>query len=345
MAGKLQTARTGATGLAPRPRPATIIMGAMRATILERPGHPLANVTLPDPEPEPGQILLRVSACAVCRTDLHLRDAEIEAPRLPVVLGHQIVGIAPDGRRLGVSWLAWTCGVCRYCTSGRENLCERARFTGRDIDGGFAELTVADERFCFPLPDGLPDQQAAPLLCGGLIGYRALRLAGDAERLGLYGFGSAAHMICQVAVSQGREVYAFTRPGDEATQRFARELGASWAGDSDTKPPERLDAALIFAPAGELVPIALRALAPGGTVVCAGIHMSEIPAFSYDELWRERTIRSVANLTRLDGEEFLELAPRVPVRTSVTTYPLERTEDALADLRAGRFEGAAVIIP
>jgi propanol-preferring alcohol dehydrogenase len=317
----------------------------MRATILERPGQPLANVTLPDPEPGPGQLLLKVAACAVCRTDLHLRDGEIEAPRLPVVLGHQIVGTAPDGRRLGVPWLGWTCGECRYCTSGRENLCVRARFTGRDIDGGFAELTVADERFCFALPDELPDQQAAPLLCGGLIGFRALRLAGDAERLGLYGFGSAAHMICQLAVFQGRRVFAFTRPGDQGTQRFARELGASWAGDSDAAPPEPLDAALIFAPAGELVPIALRALAPGGTVVCAGIHMSEIPSFSYDDLWHERTIRSVANLTRLDAEEFLALAPRVPVRTRVSTYPLERTEEALADLRAGRFEGSAVVIP
>jgi propanol-preferring alcohol dehydrogenase len=317
----------------------------MRATILERPGQPLANVTLPDPAPGPGQLLLKVAACAVCRTDLHLRDDEIEAPRLPVVLGHQIVGTAPDGRRLGVPWLGWTCGECRYCTSGRENLCVRARFTGRDIDGGFAELTVADERFCFALPDELPDQQAAPLLCGGLIGFRALRLAGDAERLGLYGFGSAAHMICQLAVFQGRRVFAFTRPGDQGTQRFARELGASWAGDSDAAPPEPLDAALIFAPAGELVPIALRALAPGGTVVCAGIHMSEIPSFSYDDLWHERTIRSVANLTRLDAEEFLALAPRVPVRTRVSTYPLERTEEALADLRAGRFEGSAVVIP
>ncbi|MGZ4173611.1 MAG: zinc-dependent alcohol dehydrogenase family protein [Solirubrobacteraceae bacterium] len=317
----------------------------MRATILEQPGQPLVNVTLPDPEPGPGQVLLEVAACAVCRTDLHLRDAEIDATRLPVVLGHQIVGTAPDGRRLGVPWLGWTCGVCRYCTSGRENLCERARFTGRDIDGGFAERTVADERFCLALPEGLPDDQAAPLLCGGLIGFRALRLAGDGERLGLYGFGSAAHIICQLAVFQGRHVFAFTRPGDEAAQNFARELGASWAGDSTTAPPEPLDAALIFAPAGELVPTALRALDPGGTVVCAGIHMSDIPSFPYDDLWRERTIRSVANLTRRDGEEFLAVAHRVPVRTRVTTYPLERTEEALGDLRAGRFEGSAVVIP
>lgn len=317
----------------------------MRAIVLKHPGQPLVSVTLPDPKPLPGQVLLRVAACAVCRTDLHLRDAEIDAPRLPVVLGHQIVGTAEDGRRLGVPWLGWTCGECRYCRSGRENLCERARFTGRDIDGGFAELTVADERFCFELPPGLSDQQAAPLLCGGVIGFRALRLAGDGERLGLYGFGSAAHMICQVAVAEGRRVFAFTRHGDDRTQEFARTLGATWAGDSDTSPPEPLDAALIFAPAGELVPVALKALGPGGTVVCAGIHMSDIPSFPYDDLWRERTIRSVANLTRRDAQEFLALAPRVPVRTQVTTYPLERTEAALADLRAGRFEGAAVVVP
>lgn len=317
----------------------------MRATVLERPGQPLANVILPDPRPQTGQVLLQVAACAVCRTDLHLRDAEIEAPRLPVVLGHQIVGTAADGRRLGVPWLGWTCGECRYCVSGRENLCVRARFTGRDIDGGFAELTVADERFCFPIPEDMSDEQAAPLLCGGLIGFRALRLAGDGERLGLYGFGSAAHMICQVAVFEGRRVFAFTRRGDGQGQAFARELGASWAGDSDAAPPEPLDAAIIFAPVGGLVPIALRALDPGGTVVCAGIYMSDIPSFPYADLWRERTLRSVANLTRRDGHEFLALAPQVPVRTRVTTYPLERTEDALADLRAGRFEGTAVVVP
>jgi propanol-preferring alcohol dehydrogenase len=281
----------------------------------------------------------------VCRTDLHLRDGEIEAPKLPVVLGHQIVATAEDGRRVGVPWLGWTDGVCRYCTSERENLCVRARFTGRDIDGGYAELTVADERFCLPLPEELSDEQAAPLLCGGLIGFRALTLAGDAPRLGLYGFGSAAHMICQVAVFQGREVFAFTRKGDQRTQEFARSLGAAWAGASDQRPPEELDAAIIFAPAGELVPQALKMLAPGGTVVCAGIHMSDIPSFPYEDLWHERTIRSVANLTRRDGHEFLALAPKVPIRTSITTYPLDQAEQALADLRAGRFEGTAVVVP
>jgi propanol-preferring alcohol dehydrogenase len=255
------------------------------------------------------------------------------------------VGLTEDGRRVGVPWLGWTDGNCRYCKRGQENLCEHARFTGRDLDGGFAELTVADERFCFPIPEDVPDQQAAPLLCGGLIGFRALRMTGDARNLGLYGFGSAAHMICQVAVFEGRRVFAFTRPGDEATQAFARELGAAWAGDSATAPPEELDAAIIFASAGELVPVALRALAPGGTVVCAGIHMTDIPSFPYADLWMERKIVSVANLTRDDGHEFLALAPKVPVRTRVTTYPLERTEDALADLRAGRFEGSAVVIP
>ncbi len=317
----------------------------MRAIVLERPGAPLTAVTLPDPVPGPGQLLLRVGACAVCRTDLHLRDHEIEATKLPVVLGHQIVGRTDDGRRVGVPWLGWTDGECRYCRSGRENLCERARFTGRDIDGGFAELTVADERFCLPLPEELSDDQVAPLLCGGLIGYRALRLAGDAERLGLYGFGSAAHMICQVAAFQGRRVFAFTKPGDERGQEFARTLGASWAGASDDAPPEPLDAAIIFAPAGELVPQALGTLAPGGSVVCAGIHMSDIPSFPYELLWHERTVRSVANLTRRDGEEFLALAPRVPVRTTVTIYELEHAEQAIADLRAGRFEGTAVVVP
>jgi alcohol dehydrogenase, propanol-preferring len=299
---------------------------------------------VPDPTPGPGQLRLSVSACAVCRTDLHLRDAEIEAPKLPVILGHQIVATTDDGRRVGVPWLGWTDGECRYCTSGRENLCVRARFTGRDIDGGFAEQTVADARFCLELPDELSDVQAAPLLCGGLIGYRALRLAGDASRLGLYGFGSAAHQICQVAVHQGREVYAFTRPGDDRTQAFARELGASWAGGSDEAPPEPLDGALIFASAGPLVPAALKALAPGGTVVCAGIHMSDIPSFRYEDLWHERTIRSVANLTRQDGHEFLALATKVPVRTTVTTYPLAEAEKALSDLRAGAFAGSAVLV-
>jgi propanol-preferring alcohol dehydrogenase len=317
----------------------------MRAAVLEAPGRALAVRELPDPTPGPGELLLRVRACGVCRTDLHLRDAEIEAPRLPVVLGHQIVGVTEDGRRVGVPWLGWTCGECRYCRSGRENLCVRARFTGRDIDGGFATLTVADSRFCFALPDGLSDEQAAPLLCGGLIGYRALTLAGDGERLGLYGFGSAAHMICQVAAWQGRRVFAFTKPDDEAGQAFARSLGCEWAGPSDRPAPEPLDAAIIFAAAGELVPAALRALAPSGVVVCAGIHMTDIPSFPYAELWEERVIRSVANLTRRDGEEFLALAPRVPIRTAVSTYPLADAERALDDLRAGRFSGSAVLVP
>ena len=317
----------------------------MRATVLEHPGEPLRAVTLPDPTPGPGQLLLKVEACGVCRTDLHLRDGEIEVPKQPVVLGHQIVATTDDGRRVGVPWLGYTDGECRYCRSDRENLCVNARFTGRDIDGGYAELTVADERFCLPLPDELSAEQAAPLLCGGLIGYRALRLAGDAPRLGLFGFGSAAHMICQVAVYQGRQVFAFTREGDQRTQEFARSLGASWAGGTDDTPPEELDAAIIFAPAGELVPRALKLLAPGGVVVCAGIHMSDIPSFPYEDLWHERAIRSVANLTRLDGHEFLELAPQVPVRTTITTYPLEQAETALADLRAGKFEGTAVIVP
>ncbi len=319
----------------------------MRAIVLERPQAPLKPVTLPDPEPAPGQLRLTIKACAVCRTDLHLRDGEIDAPKLPVVLGHQIVGITDDGRRVGVPWLGWTDGECRYCTSDRENLCINARFTGRDIDGGYAELTVADERFCLPLPDEsvLSDEQAAPLLCGGLIGYRALTMTGDGRRLGLYGFGSAAHMICQVAVYQGREVFAFTRAGDQRTQEFARSLGASWAGGSEELPPEQLDAAIIFAPAGPLVVQALKALAPGGVVVCAGIHMSDIPAFPYELLWEERVIRSVANLTRNDGYEFLALATKVPVRTTISIYELERAEEALADLRAGRFEGTAVLVP
>jgi alcohol dehydrogenase, propanol-preferring len=317
----------------------------MRAMVLESQRQPLKAVTLPDPEPGPGQLLLKVHACGVCRTDLHLRDAEIPATRLPVVLGHQIVATTEDGRRVGVPWLGWTDGDCKYCASGRENLCVHGRFTGRDIDGGYAELTAADERYCLPLPEELSDQDAAPLLCGGLIGYRALTFTGDAERLGLYGFGSAAHMICQVAVFQGREVFAFTRPGDERTQAFARSLGASWAGASDELPPEQLDAAIIFASAGELVPQALKALAPDGVVVCAGIYMTDIPSFPYELLYGERKVRSVANLTRADGNEFLALAAKVPVKTTVTVYELERAEEALADLRAGRFEGTAVIVP
>jgi propanol-preferring alcohol dehydrogenase len=317
----------------------------MRAVILERQGAPVRLTTLADPEPDPNQLLLTVKACAVCRTDLHLRDHEIEATKLPVVLGHQIVGVTDDGNRVGVPWLGWTDDECAYCKSARENLCVNARFTGRDIDGGFAELTAADARFCLELPPNLSDEQAAPLLCGGLIGFRALRLAGDAHNLGLYGFGSAAHMICQVAVHQGRRIFAFTRPGDGRTQAFAEELGAVWAGGSDEAPPDRLDAAIIFASAGDLVPQALKQLAPGGAVVCAGIHMTDIPSFRYDDLWMERQIRSVANLTREDGHEFLRLAAEIPVRTTVTTYPLEETEQALADLRAGAFTGTAVVIP
>ncbi len=317
----------------------------MRATILERQGQPLRAVELPDPTPEPGQLLLKVHACGVCRTDLHLRDHEIEATKLPVVLGHQIVATTEDGRRVGVPWLGWTDGTCEYCTSERENLCVNGRFTGRDIDGGYAELTVADERYCLELPDELSDEAAAPLLCGGLIGYRALTLTGDARRLGLYGFGSAAHMICQVAVFQGREVFAFTRPGDDRTQEFARGLGATWAGGSDETPPEPLDGAIIFAPAGPLVPQALKVLAPDGVVVCAGIYMTDIPSFPYELLYHERKVRSVANLTRKDGHEFLAIAPQVPIMTTITTYELERAEDALGDLRAGHFEGTAVIIP
>jgi propanol-preferring alcohol dehydrogenase len=321
------------------------IITNVRAMVLESQQQPLKATELPDPRPGAGQLLLKVHACAVCRTDLHLRDREIEATKLPVVLGHQIVGATEDGRRVGVPWLGWTDGTCEYCTSGRENLCPRARFTGRDIDGGYAELTVADERYCLPLPEDLSDEQAAPLLCGGLIGYRALTLTGDAQRLGLYGFGSAAHMICQVAVFQGRDVFAFTRPGDRRTQEFARGLGASWAGGSDETPPEPLDGAIIFASAGELVPQALKVLAPDGVVVCAGIYMTDIPSFPYESLYHEHKLRSVANLTRKDGHEFLAIAAKVPVKTTITTYELERAEDALSDLRAGRFEGTAVIVP
>jgi propanol-preferring alcohol dehydrogenase len=315
----------------------------MRAALLDGPGRPLRVADVPEPEPEPGQLKLRVEACGVCRTDLHLRDGEVEAGHLPLVLGHQIVGIAEDGRRVGVPWLGWTCGECEFCRSGRENLCVRARFTGRDIDGGYADWAVADERFCFPLPADADPLQLAPLLCGGLIGHRALRLAGDGERLGLYGFGAAAHIICQVAVHEGRRVFAFTRAEDSGAQALARSLGAEWAGDALAPGPEPLDAALIFAPVGPLVPAALRAVAPGGTVVCAGIHMSDIPSFPYADLWEERVLRSVANLTRDDAREFLALAPQVPVRTTVTEFALEEAETALERLRAGAIEGAAVI--
>jgi len=327
----------------------------MKAMILEAPGRPLREAEVPKPEPGPGQVLLRVTACAVCRTDLHVVDGELPDPRLPLIPGHEIVGTVAAvgeeagrwkvGDRVGVPWLGWSCGVCRFCRAGRENLCDAARFTGYQIDGGYAEYAVADGRFCFSLPEGYPDLQAAPLLCAGLIGYRSLVAAGDAERLGLYGFGAAAHIVIQVARHQGRRVFAFTRPGDAASGRFARELGAEWAGDSDQPPPEPLDAAILFAPVGALVPAALRAVAKGGTVVCAGIHMSDIPSFPYELLWGERVVRSVANLTRRDGEEFLKLAPRVPVRTEVRPYPLFRANEALDDLRAGRVRGAAVLVP
>jgi propanol-preferring alcohol dehydrogenase len=297
--------------------------------------------------------LIRVRACAVCRTDLHVVDGELPDPKLPLIPGHQIVGTVEEvgerverfapGERVGVPWLGHTDGECRYCLSGRENLCDDARFTGYHIDGGYAEYAPADNRFCFPIPEGYPDLQAAPLLCAGLIGYRSLRMAGDAERLGLYGFGASAHIIVQVAVHQGRRVFAFTRGGDEEGQRFARGLGAAWAGGSNERPPEELDAAIIFAPVGGLVPAALRAVAKGGVVVCAGIHMTDIPSFPYEILWGERSIRSVANLTRQDGEEFLALAPQVPVRTEVTPFPLEKANEALVALRGGEIRGAAVL--
>jgi propanol-preferring alcohol dehydrogenase len=326
--------------------------------LLDGPGRPLRLADVPEPEPLPGQVRIRISACAVCRTDLHVFDGEVTASRFPLILGHQIVGVVDRlggsltslavGDRVGVTWLAWTCGVCVYCTSGRENLCVKGKFTGCDVDGGFAEYTVADARFCFPLPasenDGADaDAHLAPWLCAGLIGHRAHRMAGDAQRLGLYGFGAAAHLVAQAARYEGRRVFAFTRPGDDKAQRFARSLGVEWAGGSDEKPPTELDAAIIFASAGPLVPAALSALAKGGNVVCGGIHMSDIPAFPYSLLWGERSVRSVANLTRHDGSEFLALAPRVPVRTEVTIYPLERAGDALDDLRHGRFSGSAVL--
>jgi alcohol dehydrogenase, propanol-preferring len=315
----------------------------MRAMLLDRPGAPLRAAEVDVPEPGPGQVRLRVYACGVCRTDLHIRDAEVAAGHLPLILGHQIVGTTDDGRRLGVPWLGWTDGECRYCRTGRENLCVSARFTGRDIDGGYAEYAVADERYVFDLPETMTDLEVAPLLCGGLIGHRALRLAGDGERLGLYGFGSSAHIICQVAVHEGRRVFAFTRAEDTAAQELARSLGAEWAGDAMAPGPEPLDAAIIFAPAGALVPAALRATAPGGVVVCAGIHMSDIPSFPYSLLWEERVLRSVANLSRDDAREFLALAPQVPVRTTVEVHPLEQAETALERLRAGHVQGSAVI--
>jgi propanol-preferring alcohol dehydrogenase len=316
----------------------------MRAMLFDKPGQPLRLADVPEPEAGPGELVIDVAACGVCRTDLHLVDGELDIADPPRILGHQIVGVVRGSdRRVGVPWLGWTCGECEYCRSDRENLCDRARFTGRDIHGGFGEVAKADERFCFPIPAEFPDLQAAPLLCAGLIGFRALRMAGDPARLGLYGFGAAAHIICQVAVHEGRRVFAFTRRGDERSAALARELGAEWTGESATSPPEPLDAAIIFAPVGELVPAALRATAKGGTVVCAGIHMSDIPSFPYRVLWGERTLRSVANLTRADGHELLALAPRVPIHTHVRDYPLEHANQALADLRAGEIEGAAVI--
>jgi len=318
--------------------------------VLAAPGEALRESELPAPEPGPGQVSVAVSACGVCRTDLHVVDGELPDPKLPLVPGHQVVGRVvaggerfAAGDRVGIPWLGWTCGECRYCVSGRENLCDRARFTGYQLDGGYAEAVVADERFCFPLPEGYDDLQAAPLLCAGLIGYRALRLAGDAERVGLYGFGASAHIVAQVARHEGRRIFAFTRADDEAAQGFARELGAEWAGDALGPAPEELDAAIIFAPAGELVPAALAAVAKGGTVVCAGIHMSDIPSFPYELLWGERVVRSVANLTRRDGEELLEVAPQVPVRTEIQIFPLEAANDALARLRVGEIRGAAVL--
>lgn len=326
----------------------------MRAMLLEAPRQPLRLVNLPVPKPNPEQVLIRIHACAVCRTDLHIVDGELTHPKLPLIPGHQIVGIVEAlgervekfhvGDRVGVPWLGYTCDRCRYCVSGRENLCDYAEFTGYNLDGGYAEYTVADYRFCFAIPEGYPDLQAAPLLCGGLIGYRAYRMTGEAEKLGFYGFGSAAHILIQLARYQGRQVFAFTRSGDTQGQEFARQLGAVWAGGSDELPPEPLDAAIIFAPIGKLVPAALRAVAKGGVVVCAGIHMSDIPAFPYEILWEERVLRSVANLTRQDGEEFLALAPKVPIQTEVNLFNLSEANEALDALRSGKIEGSAVLV-
>ena len=323
----------------------------MRALVLEALGEPLRETELPDPAPAAGEVLVEVAACGVCRTDLHIVDGELSDPQLPLVPGHQIVGRAlrggerfGPGDRVGIPWLGWTCGECRYCRSGRENLCDRAVFTGYARDGGYAELAVADERFCVPIPGGYGDADAAPLLCAGLIGYRALRLAGDAERLGLYGFGASAHIVAQVARHQGRRVFAFTRADDEQAQSLALELGAEWAGDSLGPAPEELDAAIVFAPVGALVPAALRSTAKGGTVVCAGIHMSDIPSFPYSLLWEERVVRSVANLTRADAEDFMALAPLVPVRTQVEMFPLADANRALDRLRRGEVRGAAVLV-
>ncbi len=322
--------------------------------VLDAPGRDLRLEERPTPEPGPGQVRLAVAACGICRTDLHVLDGELPDLGRPVVPGHQVVGVVealgpgaalPVGQRVGVPWLGWTCGRCGYCRTGRENLCGEARFTGYHLDGGFAETCVADVRYCFPLPHQTPDHQVAPLLCAGLVGHRALSMAGDARVLGFYGFGAAAHILCQVAVWEGREVHALTRPGDTEAQDFARSLGATWAGGSDEQPPVELDAAILFAPVGALVPAALQAVRRGGRVVCAGIHMSDIPSFPYELLWGERTVVSVANLTRADGEHFLAVAPRVPVRTEVTVYGLEEAGRALEDLRSGAFTGAAVVVP
>jgi alcohol dehydrogenase, propanol-preferring len=322
----------------------------MRAMVLDRPREPLRLAELSDPTPGQGQVLLRVRTCGVCRTDLHIVDGDLTEPKLPLVPGHQIVGEVlgggsrfEAGARIGVPWLGWTDGTCRFCFAGAENLCDRALFTGYDLDGGYAELVVADERYCFPIPDGYPDEQAAPLLCAGLIGFRSLRLAGAAERIGLYGFGASAHIVCQVAVAQGRTVFAGTRAGDDETQEFARSLGAVWAGDALAGPPEELDAVIVFAPVGDLVPASLRHVRKGGSVVCAGIHMSDIPSFPYELLWGERMVRSVTNLTRADGEDFLALAPTIPVRTEVETFPLAEVNEALDRLRRGALRGAAVL--
>lgn len=326
----------------------------MKAMVLEKLGEPIRLKDLPEPEPAGGEIKIRVNVCGICRTDLHVVDGDLPEPRLPLVLGHQVVGRVVrtgkgvenfrEGDRVGVPWLGGSCGDCRYCNEGRENLCDKSRYTGYQIDGGMAEYCVADARFCFPIPEKFPDLQAAPLLCAGLIGYRSYRMAGDAKSLGFYGFGAAAHILIQLARHEGRKVYAFTRPGDEESQAFARKLGAAWAGGSDTAPPEPFEAAIVFAPVGDLVPEALRNMAKGGSVVCAGIHMSDIPSFPYSILWGERAVRSVANLTRKDGEEFLRLAPEVPIETTVTQYRLEDLNEALDDLRAGKFDGAGVII-
>ena len=327
----------------------------MLAMVLDAPGRPLRPATLPDPVPGPGQVLVRVRACAVCRTDLHVVDGELPQPKLPLIPGHEIVGEVlacgpgpapfPRGTRIGIPWLGHTCGACPYCRQGRENLCDAPAFTGYTLDGGCAELAVTDAAYCFPLPQGYGDLEAAPLLCAGLIGFRTLRMAGDPRRLGIWGFGAAAHIVAQVARREGRELYAFTRPGDRAAQEFARHMGACWAGDADMTPPAELDAALIFAPVGGLVPLALAAVRKGGVVVAGGIHMSDIPGFPYRLLWEERVLRSVANLTRQDAIDFLALAGRTPIRTEITPYPLARANEALADLRQGRLQGAAVLVP